>query len=72
MPKQLEFRDTDPQGHPLGRQATKTDLVDIARALGCTVVDDKSTVYELRHRIRARLQQLSSLLPGIQTFRQRG
>lgn len=41
------------------RQATKLDLVDIARALGIESVDTLSTVPTLRLQIRARLYAMA-------------
>lgn len=49
-----KFRDSCPRGFPLGKQATKTDLVDIGRAIGATVSDQMS-VPEIRGAIRAHL-----------------
>lgn len=52
-----KFRDRDSRGHSIGAQATKTDLVDIARAIGLNA-HDKHTVPELRACIRHRFEVL--------------
>lgn len=65
------FRNTDPRGIPLGKQATKTDLVDIARALGA-VISDRDTVPAVRAAIRARLDVIGPLLSGIERVCARG
>lgn len=51
------FRNADPRGHAIGCQATKTDLVDMGRALGLNVTD-RHTVPELRSMLRMRLETL--------------
>lgn len=60
-----EWRARDPRGITIGKQATKTDLVDIARALGLSVTD-RFTVPELRAVLRARLDLLwaEGKIPG--------
>jgi hypothetical protein len=54
----IKFRDTN-AGCPIGRQATKTDLVDMLCALGAHVDDlqalDRLGVEELRNILRGRL-----------------
>lgn len=53
------FRNRDSRGHSIGSQATKTDFVDIGRALGLNV-NDRHTVPELRAMLRQRLEYLVS------------
>jgi hypothetical protein len=50
----IRFRDTQADGLPMGRQATKTDLVDMARALGAGA-DDSHSLAQVRALIVAKL-----------------
>lgn len=56
-PKAPTFRDRAPDGKSIGRQATKTDLVDIALCLGLKNLDNLSVI-SLRALIRDRLTKL--------------
>jgi len=67
------FRNHDPRGHAIGMQSTKTDLVDIGRALGLNVTD-RHTVPELRSMLRLRLETLCAnkvlrALPALVTWK---
>lgn len=50
----IQFRDTSADGFPMRRQATKTDLVDMARALGAPA-DDRHSLAQVRDLIRSKL-----------------
>ncbi len=51
----IKFRDIQADGVAVGRQATKTDLVDIARAIGVLTARDENSVDELRALIQTKL-----------------
>jgi hypothetical protein len=51
----IQFRDIQADGMPLGQQTTKTDLVDIARAVGVLTVRDDMSVDVVRALIREQL-----------------
>jgi hypothetical protein len=50
----IKFRDTQADGFPMSRQATKTDLVDMCRALG-TAAGDAWPLSQVRDAIRGKL-----------------
>lgn len=57
----IQFRDTQLDGGlPVGRQATKTDLIDMARALGSAARDDMGVA-----QIRA---LIVAALPGVKLY----